>query len=64
MPRHLLSVIEALARLRGVTAAEMQGLIRQNMGRLVAGDSRLAAVHARLTSVADRRRLPGVQDRS
>jgi TatD DNase family protein len=64
MPRHLLSVIEALARLRGVTAAEMQSLIRRNMGRLVAGDSRLTAVHARLTSVADGWRLPSVQDRT
>ena len=64
MPRHLLGVIEAMAQLRGVAAAEMQAIIRQNMGRLVAGDSRLAAVHARLTRAADGPSLPGVQDRS
>ena len=64
MPRHLLGVIEAMAQVRGVAAAEMQAIIRQNMGRLVAGDSRLAAVHARLTRAADGPSLPGVQDRS
>ena len=61
MPRHLPGVIEALGRLRGVAAAEMQAIIRQNMGRLVAGDRRLAVVHGQLTSGADG---PGVPDRA
>lgn len=52
MPGHLLGVIAALARLRGVDDAEMRDITRRNMGRLMAGDVRLAAAHARLTNAA------------
>lgn len=46
MPHHLPPVIATLARLRGVSAEELQETVRENFRRLLGDDGRLASVAA------------------
>jgi TatD DNase family protein len=43
MPRHIHDVLQALARVRGLSVADMTGIVAANWRRLIAGDRRLAA---------------------